>query len=167
MIRKEAWPSTGQFPVSASAESSKNLKDPKGTKAPRILSRIHGWILVILCCDPKGSRTFMMTISTEGRGVGLCWAKLKPKGPQKEDKGFRAGPEIRAKRVHHFISDVYPKFCPDFNLGRIRCSVPARQRLGCWEYSIPQGLKKSKGGSRLMTWENSAEFPDSKSLHRS
>ena len=39
-------------------------------------------ILEILCCDPKGSRDFLWILSTEGRSVGLCWAKSKPKGPK-------------------------------------------------------------------------------------
>jgi len=45
-------------------------------------SALEGWILKIICCDPKGSRTFLRILCTEGRGVCLCWAHLKPKGPK-------------------------------------------------------------------------------------
>ena len=34
-------------------------------------SALEGWILEILSCDPKGGRTFLLILSTEGRGVGL------------------------------------------------------------------------------------------------
>ena len=76
-------------PVSAYVGSSKNLKDLKDSHA-RLRPLCHrwepcaleGWILEILCCDPKGSRAFLRVLATEGRGVGLCWEKSKPKGPK-------------------------------------------------------------------------------------
>jgi len=43
---------------------------------------LEGWILEIFCCDPKGSRAVLWILSTEGRGVRLCWEKSKPKGPK-------------------------------------------------------------------------------------
>ena len=30
----------------------------------------------------KGSRDVRWIVSTEGRGVGVCWAKSKPNGPE-------------------------------------------------------------------------------------
>jgi len=62
--------------------------NPEGPKGPQGLSALQGWILEILCCDPKGSRAFLRILSTEGRGVGLCWEKSKHKGPN--------GPFIKA-----------------------------------------------------------------------
>ena len=68
---------------------------PKGPKGPsanltaledhpvdtrREPSALEGWILEIRYCDPKGSRAFLRILSTERRGVRLCWAKLKPTG---------------------------------------------------------------------------------------
>ena len=47
---------------------------------------LAGWIQEILYCDPKGSRAFLRILSTEGRGVRLCWAKSKPTG-SKEGRG--------------------------------------------------------------------------------
>ena len=39
---------------------------------PREPSALEGWIKEILYCDPKGSRAFPRTLSTEGRDVRLC-----------------------------------------------------------------------------------------------
>jgi len=48
------------------------------------------WILEILCCYPKGRRALLRVPSTEGRGVCLCWALSKPKGPKLKEKRVRA-----------------------------------------------------------------------------
>ena len=55
MVRKEAWSFLqNHFPVSAYVGSSKSLKDLKAL----------GWV-----------NAFSAVLSTEGRVVGLCWAK--------------------------------------------------------------------------------------------
>ena len=62
------------------------LEEPKGpkgqsSKAPKPLaarrepSALEGWVLEVLYCNPKGSRAFLQILSTEGRGVRLCWAR--------------------------------------------------------------------------------------------
>jgi len=53
----------------------------------------------VLYCDPKGTSAFLRILSTEGRGVRLCWAFSKPKGP---------------KGSHGFYADLF--------YGRARCS---------------------------------------------
>ena len=56
------------------------FKGPKGPLATRSEpSALKGWILEVLCCNPKGGRAFLRILSTEGRGVRLCWAASKPK----------------------------------------------------------------------------------------
>jgi len=52
----------------------------KTLDARREPSSLEGWILEVLCCEPKGSRAFLRILSTEGRGVRLCWALSKLKG---------------------------------------------------------------------------------------
>ena len=37
-------------------------------------------MLEILCCDPKGSRTSLRILCTEGRGVHLCWTHSQLQG---------------------------------------------------------------------------------------
>jgi len=49
--------------------------------ARREPSALEGWTLEVLYCDPKGGRAVLRIFSTEGRGVRLCWAPTKPKGP--------------------------------------------------------------------------------------
>ena len=39
-----------------------NLKDRED--APREPSALEGWILEVLCCNPKGSRAFLRILST-------------------------------------------------------------------------------------------------------
>ena len=51
--------------------------------APSESTALEDWVLKILGCNPGGRRAFVRILSTEGRGVGLCWEKLKPKGPKK------------------------------------------------------------------------------------
>ena len=46
-------------------------------------SALEGWILEGFHCGQRGSRAFLRILSTEGRGVGLCWAKSKPNGPKR------------------------------------------------------------------------------------
>jgi len=62
------------YPVSAAED------DP--LDVPREPSALEGWTLEVLYCDPKGSRAFLRILSTEGRGVRLCWEHSKPKGPK-------------------------------------------------------------------------------------
>ena len=54
-----------QFPVFAYVGSWKNLKDPKNAI--------------------QKQNAFLAVLFTEGRVVGLCWAKSKPKGPEGSD----------------------------------------------------------------------------------
>ena len=65
----------------------KDLQDPKGPRGipshasledrpldtRREPSALEGWILELLYCDPKGRRACLRILSTEGRGVRLCW----------------------------------------------------------------------------------------------
>ena len=39
--------------------------DPRHAPSP-----LEGWILEILCCDPKGNRAFLQTLLWEGEDVG-------------------------------------------------------------------------------------------------
>ena len=55
---------------------------------PLLESALEVWIPDILCCDPTRSRALLRVLSTEGRGVRLCLASLKPKGPFKTSRTF-------------------------------------------------------------------------------
>ena len=82
MIRKEAWPF---YSTSSGVRLCWELEDPKGSKWHYV--GLHETlkdltVLEILCCDPKGSRTFLRILSTKGRGVSLCWVTSKPRGPK-------------------------------------------------------------------------------------
>ena len=61
--KKEAWPFYRTSSMSAYVGSSKNLNALKDE---------------ILYYDPKQSRAFLRTLSTEGRGVCLSWAIGSP-----------------------------------------------------------------------------------------
>ena len=50
-------------------------------------SALEGWVLEIICCDPKGNRAVLRILFTEGRGVRL-WALSTPKGPEWEGEVF-------------------------------------------------------------------------------
>ena len=43
---------------------------------------LEGWIRKILYCDQNGKRAFLRILSTERRGIRLCWEHPKPKGPK-------------------------------------------------------------------------------------
>ena len=78
----QMWSQIGWFPLDplqltleahASPQSQHLWKSqPKGLEGSL-------WC-AILAWDSKGRRAFMRMLSTEGRGVGLCWALLKPQG---------------------------------------------------------------------------------------
>ena len=60
---------------------TKGLEDyPLATR--REPSALEGSVLEILCCGLKGRRAFLRILSTGGRGIRLCWAKSKPRGPK-------------------------------------------------------------------------------------
>jgi len=83
VIRKEAWLFCR---TSSGVRLCWELEEPKGPKGPKAARRepsaLEGWILEVLYCNPKGSRGFLRNLSTEGRGVRLCWALSKPEGPK-------------------------------------------------------------------------------------
>ena len=51
--------------------------------AHREASALEGCNLELLCCDPKGSRSFLRILSTGGRGARLCRVDSKPEGPDR------------------------------------------------------------------------------------
>ena len=109
MIRKEAWPfyrtisgvrlswelEEPEGPKKDLCWEHSNPKGPKGSiedhplDARREPSALEGWILEVLYRDPKESRACMRILSTEGRGVRLCWALSKPEGPKGAHGGVR------------------------------------------------------------------------------
>ena len=58
-------------------QSTQLRKGPKYLAARREPSALEGWILEVLYCNPQGSRAFLRILSTEGRGIRLCWALSK------------------------------------------------------------------------------------------
>ena len=72
--------------------------------ARREPSVLQGCILESLFCDPKGSSTFLRTLSTTGGDVRLCWALLKPQGPKECKWSPSTCLHTRGLRKYHFIS---------------------------------------------------------------
>ena len=121
---------------------------PKGPKGPTLWTFRHspraictvGLILEILCCDPKGRRALLRVPSTEGRGVCLCWALSKPKGPKRigysSNSSNSKGPDVIRKKALPFY----------------RTSSGVRL---CWELDEPKGPQGCVRGWRSyerLTW---------------
>ena len=72
--------------------------DVSVNKSTKVLSL---WVFVIEALTRSESKNaFSAVLSTEGRVVGLCWAKLKPKGsPLHDPLHWRAKRDPKAKML--------------------------------------------------------------------
>ena len=98
----------------------------------------------VLNCDPKGCRAFLRILSTEGRGVRLYWAKLKPKGP-KEPTCIPKGPEEPTCKNLKDLTGLTAIRKGGRAFLQILCAEGRGVRL-CWAYSNPTGSKEEMEG---------------------
>ena len=86
--------------------------------------------------DPKANRFFLRVRSTEGQGVGLCWAKSTPKGPNgphtkghTQEAGLSCGSFLRKGEVLAYVGifqilkDIKARN-PDFDIFRLGRKKP-------------------------------------------
>ena len=65
----------------------------------------------IFCCDPKGHRALLRIPSTEGRGVRLCSALSKPKGPKGGFKRKESASSSWDSSIHRILHRISPGGC--------------------------------------------------------
>ena len=97
--------------------------------------------------DPKAKNAFSAVLSTEGRVVGLWWAKLKPQGPKGLHWRARYDPKTKMLGERNAIRKQKCFLWNPFYGTVCRWHT-------CWEKLKPKGPKGSFGALILQSWDD-------------